>query len=133
MMNQGQCAARLGRSEIVHEVLSRMVTQQYVYPSFMISYWPKYKGFGMDPVGTIPDVVNNSLLFSWGGTIDLLLALPKEWPNGSVKGLRARGGYTVDIEWKDGKVTSYRIASPQPREVKVRVNGEIRKVQSEKL
>jgi alpha-L-fucosidase 2 len=73
------------------------------------------------------------LLQSHAGEIELLPALPKAWPTGKVTGLRARGGFTVDIEWKDGKVTSYRITSPTPREVKVRVNGEIRKVQSEKL
>ncbi|MEI7900360.1 MAG: glycoside hydrolase N-terminal domain-containing protein, partial [bacterium] len=62
--------------------------------------------------------------------INLLPALPKAWPTGSVKGLRARGGFAVDIEWKDGKVTNYRIASSQPREVRVRVNGEVITVKS---
>jgi hypothetical protein len=37
----------------------------------------------------------------------------------------------IDIEWKDGKVTNYRIASPESREVKVRVNGETKTIRSE--
>ncbi|MEI6645459.1 MAG: glycoside hydrolase N-terminal domain-containing protein [bacterium] len=65
--------------------------------------------------------------------IRLLPALPKAWSAGSVKGICARGGFTVDMTWKDGKVTNYRIASPEPREVKVRVNGEIKTIQSEKI
>jgi alpha-L-fucosidase 2 len=65
--------------------------------------------------------------------IELLPALPACWAAGSVKGLRARGGFTVDIAWQAGKVTSYRIASAEPREVKVRVNGETKTMKSEKL
>ena len=62
----------------------------------------------------------------------MLPALPKAWPNGKVTGLRARGGFTVDIEWKDGKVVNYRITSPELGTVKVRVNGETQTIQAEK-
>ena len=73
------------------------------------------------------------LLQSHAGAIELLPALPKAWPTGSVQGLRARGGFTVDIAWKEGQVTHYRIASPEPREVNIRVNGEAKTIQAEKL
>jgi alpha-L-fucosidase 2 len=68
------------------------------------------------------------LLQSHLGEIHLLPALPRQWPDGSVKGLRARGNFTVDIEWRAGKVTQYRIVSPNPRSVQVRVNGEVKTV-----
>jgi alpha-L-fucosidase 2 len=47
--------------------------------------------------------------------------------------LRARGGFVVDLEWKAGKVTAYRIMSPEPRKLKLRLNGQTKTITSEKL
>ena len=58
--------------------------------------------------------------------------LPEAWPAGSVKGLRARGGFEVDIAGKDGKVTFYRIGFNGGRKATVRVDGETKVIQSEK-
>lgn len=65
--------------------------------------------------------------------LELLPSLPKAWHTGKLSGLRARGGFVVDIQWKDGKVASYRIASAEPREVEVRIKGQTKVVKSEKL
>ena len=72
------------------------------------------------------------LLQSHGAEIHLLPALPSAWPNGSVKGLRARGGYQVDIQWNHGKVTSYAIVGRERCTVNVRVNGEVKSMKVEK-
>ena len=55
--------------------------------------------------------------------IELLPALPPSWNTGQVRGLRTRGNYQVDIEWRDGQVVRYRITSPTQPRVTVRVNG----------
>jgi alpha-L-fucosidase 2 len=72
------------------------------------------------------------LLQSHADGIELLPALPKAWPTGKVTGLRARGGFTVDLNWTDGKVANYRVFASEARPVRVRVNGEVKSATSER-
>ncbi len=67
--------------------------------------------------------IGEMLLQSHDGYIHLLPALPKAWKNGQVKGLRARGNLTVDISWKNGLVTTYKIHGDSKSQTKVYVNG----------
>ena len=55
--------------------------------------------------------ITEALLQSENGEIILLPALPKEWSEGSFKGLCARGGFVIDLEWKDSKITACHIHS----------------------
>ena len=68
------------------------------------------------------------LLQSHAGVIDLLPALPKVWPEGSVTGLRARGNITVDLTWRGGRLTEARLLSGADTKTTVRINGRSREV-----
>ena len=67
------------------------------------------------------------LLQSHNGEIHLLPALPACWKTGEIRGLRARGGYTVDMQWKEGKLVSARIYSDKPQKVSVRYGDKVKK------
>jgi alpha-L-fucosidase 2 len=69
------------------------------------------------------------LIQSHAGYIELLPAIPGAWKEGGeVKGLKARGNFTVDFKWSNGVVTRYKITSPDHKAVKVKINGILREI-----
>jgi alpha-L-fucosidase 2 len=124
--------ARLMDSEAAYrELATTLATHIYgnlwaVHPPFQID-----ANFGF--AAGVNEMLVQSSLVPGSCLIHLLPALPKAWPEGRVSGLRARGGFEVDMEWSDGKVTTYQIRSREPREVKVRVNGKTKSLTSVKI
>ena len=76
--------------------------------------------------------VGEALLQSHAGGISLLPALPPSWSSGSIRGLRARGAFEVDMTWRDGKLVEAAIRSINGGSANLRYGSLVREVKLRK-
>ena len=81
--------------------------------------------FFLDGVVLSAGYVTEMVLQSQWGELDLLPALPSTWKTGSIKGIRARGGFTVDIIWEEGDLVQAKINADRSGVCKIRFEGKV--------
>lgn len=111
--------ARMYQSDTAHRLLRRYVKDNTCENLFSRCYGTMQ----VDGTLGITSGIVEMLLQSHRGELHLLPALPPEWNQGRVKGLRARGDMSLDFEWKDSRIKSLTIHSGKEQEVKLRHAG----------
>ncbi|GIH74366.1 hypothetical protein Plo01_07950 [Planobispora longispora] len=108
LVQLGLAAAALGLAEEAHETVTLLATR-YWREENLVSTHNRDAIFNVDVCGGLPAVVaamlvRSSLPASGYGRLDLLPALPREWPYGEARGLVVRGGTVDRLTWEPGRV-----------------------------
>ncbi|MGD0775470.1 MAG: glycoside hydrolase family 95 protein [Candidatus Solibacter sp.] len=122
--------ARLGEGDRAEALLRRMLTDISIHPREEDSNEvPSFEG--NQGIQGVTAGIAEMLLQSQGEEIRLLPGLPKTWPVGKVEGLRARGGFVIDMVWQNGLLASVKLRSTQGRICRLNYAGKTITIQTE--
>jgi len=141
------CWTRLLEGNRANKILTEMLTEQGFENGLTFQHadygWERkdfymdqglFCHFQLDGSASVPGCIAEMLVQSHLDEIFLLPALPDELKTGKISGLKARGGYTVNLEWKDGELTRADIFAEKGRLLPiVRHKNEILDLKSSKI
>ncbi|MFG0287964.1 MAG: glycoside hydrolase N-terminal domain-containing protein [Rhodopirellula sp. JB044] len=123
LVQLGQASTSLGEGELAYHCLGHLVNRFWL--GNLASMHNHRSLFNMDISGGMPAVIIKMLVASTPGTIDLLPALPKDWPVGEIEGVLCRGAIEVSrLKWDHQRIT-VTLVSSQQQTIDLRLPGEI--------
>jgi alpha-L-fucosidase 2 len=112
---------RMGDGERAYSILLGLLGPTRTYPNMFDAHPP----FQIDGNFGGAAAILEMLVQSWGGEILLLPALPRAWPEGSVQGVRARGGIELDLDWSGGLPRRLALRGKPHQQVRLRHGGRL--------
>lgn len=109
--------ARVKNGENAHKMIQNLISGNIAK-----NLWDLHPPYQMDGNCGYTAGVAEMVLYSNDDYIELLPALPKNWENGNIKGLLARGGYELDFAWENGVLTALSINSKIKNKVQIYIN-----------